>query len=295
MQLAWKPGPLNSALHAAFAIARDKKLVDPRLQGALAEPAAALQQEIAASGLPVGPFRRSLAGFATQFDAPRQIVERAVMKVFGQTTPGSLLIAKIAAPLTAVVQAFQLACPNPAEALRLRERPLREQWESRGAGLLRQLALLTDERLIPEAATVVLVHPALGGGGEAHLAQNAVTIEAVLTNPLPDLPEVVRLGWLIAQLQCDLPAFADHVNAQRLPYVAAFALLPAVLHAAECVELVHNTPDLLTSAIEAWHLPKLPDLNVADTAGLVTEWWRTYQQDRPAWPVAITALDRMFG
>ena len=62
------------------------------------------------------PLRRALAGFATQFDSPRQIVERAVMKVHGQVAPGSLIVAKVAAPLTAVVQAFQLACPNPAEA-----------------------------------------------------------------------------------------------------------------------------------------------------------------------------------
>jgi hypothetical protein len=292
MQLIWKPGPLNSALHAAAALARGKTLVDPALQQALAEPALALQQEIVAAGLPGGVFWRALMGFATQFDAPRQIVERAVVKVQGGTGRGDLLIAKLTAVLTAVVNAFQQACPDAAEALRLRERPLREQWEARGSGLLKQLALLTDERLIPEAATIVLVHPALGGGGEAHLAQNAVTIEAVLTNPHPQLPEVVRLAWLIAQLNCDLPAFADHVNAQRMPHVAAFAVLPAALQAAQHVELGEYSPEQLKRAIDAWHLRKLPDL---DVAALVAEWWETYQQDRPAWPVALTALDRMFG
>src|SRR5688572_6931489 len=104
MQLTWKPGPLNSALHAAAAIARGKTLVDPALQAALAEPAEALQQEIVAAGLQPAPFRRALAGFATQADSPRQLVERAVTKVQGNER-GQLLIAKLTAVVTAVVQA----------------------------------------------------------------------------------------------------------------------------------------------------------------------------------------------
>ncbi len=34
----------------------------------------------------------------------------------------------------------------------------------------------------------------LGGGGAAHIPYNNVHIEAVLTNPVPDLPEILRLG-----------------------------------------------------------------------------------------------------
>lgn len=291
MQLTWKPGLLNSALHAAAAIARGRILVDPALQAAMAEPAEALQQEVTSAGLQAGAFRRALAGFATQADSPRQLVERAVTKVQGNER-GQLLVAKLTAVVTGVVQAFNKCCPNAAEELRLRERPLREQWEARGNGLLRQIARMTDERLLAEAATVVLVQPALGGGGEAHLQQNAITFEAVLTNAEPQLPEVIRMAWLLAQLQCDLPIFADQVNAQRLPYVAAFALLPAVLQAAAHVELAEFSPAQIMRAIAAWHLPKVADL---DTAAIVTDWWQTYEADKPSWPVALTALDQMFG
>lgn len=292
MLLTWKPGPLNSALHAAFALARGKTLVDPQLQDALAEPAAALAEEIKASGLPAGPLRRALAGFATQFDAPRQVVERALVKVQGSGVRGDLLLPKLNAVLTAVVQAFQKCCPNSAETLKLRERPLREQWEARGNGLLQQVASLTDPRLIADSATVVLIQPALGGGGEAHLQQNAVTFEAVLTNALPQLPEVVRLAWLLSQLQCDLPAFSDHVNTQRLPHVAAFALLPAVLQAAANVELGEFSLEQISRAITAWQLPVPADL---DAPAVVHDWWQTYLADRPPWPVALTALDQMLG
>jgi hypothetical protein len=151
---------------------------------------------------------------------------------------------------------------------------------------------MTDERLIAESATVMLIHPALGGGGDAHLQQNAVTFEALLTNATPQLPEVVRLAWLLAQLQCDLPVFADQVNSQRLPHVAAFALLPAVLQAAANVELGEFSPAQISRAITVWQLPQIADL---DAAAVVSDWWQTYLADKPAWPVALTALDQMFG
>jgi hypothetical protein len=292
MRLTWKPGPLNSALHAAAMVARGKTLVDPSLHAAVAEPANSLAQEIAAAGLPDRTFRRALAGFATQFDSPRQVVERAVMKVNGPTSPGNLLVAKLSAVVTAVVQAFQQACPNPVETLRLREGPIREHWETRGPGLLHRIGKLTDPSLLVSEATVVLLVPAVGGSGEALLQQNAVALEAVLTNSEPRLPEVARLAWLLAQLNCDLPVYADHVNTQRLPHVAAFAFIPPALEAAAYVELCESSPEQIARAIDTWQLPALADL---DLPTVLNEWWQVYQTDKPAWPVALAALDQMLG
>src|SRR5690606_23019649 len=97
------------------------------------------------------------------------------------------------------------------EELELRSAPLREQWEARGGGLLATLARLTTAGLVPEMADVILVHPVLGGGGAAHWQYNSVQFEAVLANPLAELPEVLRLGWLLAQLNFDLPLYEDHL------------------------------------------------------------------------------------
>lgn len=290
MLLNWKPGLLNSALQAAAVLARGRTLVDPAMQTAMAEPAEALAREIAAIGLPDRTFRRAMAGFATQADSPRQMVERALVKVQG--TPGPLLVARLTAVVAAAVQAFQRACPNPIETLKLRERPLRDHWEARGPGMLRKMGLLTDPSLILPEATVVLVHPAAGGGGEALLQQNSITFEAVLTNSDPQLPEVARMAWLLAQLNCDLPVHADHVNAQRLPNVAAFALVPPALEAAAYVELTEFSPAQLARALEFWQLPTLADLDLPAVLG---DWWQVYQADKPAWPVALAALDRMLG
>jgi hypothetical protein len=154
------------------------------------------------------------------------------------------------------------------------------------------IANLTEEEIAPEQADVLLVRPVFGGAGGSHLANNSVRIEAVLANPHPDLPEVVRLAWLLAQLELDLPRFSEEVQADRLPHVARLAMVPAVLRAAEAVELVRYTPELVGRAIAAWGLALPPHLDPVTTA---TDWWETYQLDKPPLPVALKALDEMLG
>jgi hypothetical protein len=114
----------------------------------------------------------------------------------------------------------------------------------------------------------------------------------VLANPHAELPEIVRLGWLIAQLQLDLPAYSETIHAERLPHLARLAMLPATLQAAETVELVRWSPDLVQQAISRWQLLVPADV---DAPQLLLDWWETYQQSRPAFAVALHALDEMFG
>jgi hypothetical protein len=215
-----------------------------------------------------------------------------VLKTTGHSPRLEAIVSNLNAAISAVEVAGNSALPNFAEELALRERPLREQWEARGPGLLQQLGCLTDPQLISEQCTVLLLHPARGGGGEAHLAYNSVRIEAVLANPHAELPEVVRLAWLIAQVQLDLPIWSEAIHRARLPHVARYAMLPPVLAAAETVELSRLSRETLQQAIAAWHIAAPPGL---DAAGVVFDWWQTYQAARPPWRVALTALDQLFG
>jgi hypothetical protein len=180
------------------------------------------------------------------------------------------------------------------EELRLRERPLRELFEARGPGLLAAVAELTDPAVIAGNASVLTVHPVSGGGGAAHLDYNSVRIEAVLANPIPELPEVVRLGWLLAQLQQDLPAIGESIHRDRLPAVAALAMLPPVLAAAERVELARCDRQTALLAIDSWRIDTPPSWS-ADRAGPLWHWWESHQAAKPPWPVALAALDRMIG
>jgi hypothetical protein len=288
--ITWRPHELVSSLHAAHALCCNLPLADVRLTEAIQAPAARLAADISAAHLPAARFWGHLIPLAARTESRRQLVETAVTKTIGRGPRFEAVVTALMASLAAVEAAARTALPQLSEELMLRGRPLREQWEARGPGLLREIGRLTDESLLPEQCEVLLVHPALGGGGAAHLAYNSVRLEGVLANPLSELPEVVRLAWLIAQLHVDLPRHSESIHADRLPQIAGLALLPAALAAAEAVELTHVTPDTLRLAITAWRLPIAAD-PVAPT--LVAQWWQTYQETRPPWNVALAALDQL--
>lgn len=155
-----------------------------------------------------------------------------------------------------------------AEHLRLRSGPLREQWDARGPGLLRALGSLTDP-IVGAPATILPVEPVVGGHGIALPDARTVLIEAVLANPLASLPEVLRLGWLVAQL--DAPR-------ETVP-----ALVPAVLAAAEEVELAQLDEPTLEQAIVAWRVSEEP----ISTAATLLAWWHDYRASLTPWPIAV--------
>ena len=143
---------------------------------------------------------------------------------------------------------------------------------------------------MPEFAEIVLVAPYAGGHGRAHPAQNRVTLEAVLVNPLPELPEAVRLAWLVCQLNSDVPRFADVLPAGRGAAAFALAMLAPALAAAETVELARCDEGTIESALDGWRLrEELP----ADAATRLWGWWNTWLDKSDRWPVAVAALDRL--
>ena len=140
------------------------------------------------------------------------------------------------------------------------------------------------------------MQPVAGGGGRAHIHFNTVRIEAILTNPNSQLPEVVRLAWMLSQLNLDLPDYQGTLTRDRTEVVGALALLPVVLSAGEEVELVRNDLATLVAAINGWECLDRADLKEKDLneiANNLLVWWETYQSARPRWSVALAALDRM--
>ena len=291
MQLHWRPHFTVSCLHAAEALVGGLPLVDAALAEAIAPGAHELSRSIAAESLSPPRFWRTLLAMSTSGGSSRELALQTLSKMVGRQR-AELLAGRVASAISGVESAVRRTFPNLIEELELRMRPLREQWEARGPGMLHAIGVRTDPSLLAEQAQVLVVRPALGGGGAAHHFANAVRIEGVLANPHAELPETVRLAWLLAQLQLDLPAYSDRIHADRLPHVAAFAMLVPVLEAAHEVELARYSPALLTKAISAWHLRVPPDL---DAPQVVLQWWETYRESRPEFPVALTALDQMLG
>ncbi len=228
---------------------------------------------------------------AADFESNRELAERILAKLpSGSGELNQQAAGRLAGWFTELEAAFTSAVPRVVDDLALRSGPLRDQWEARGPGLLAAIARKTEPGVLPPSAEIVLVHPALGGAGAAYLSYNKAILEAVLTNPLNDLPETVRLGWLLSTLNLDLPKYSETLRRERLPLLARLAMLPAALAAAEDVELIGNPPSL-TRALTAWRLASAGAAqSLAET---LSQWWTTYQDSRPPWDVALAALDQL--
>ncbi|MEO8495298.1 MAG: hypothetical protein ABI614_09520 [Planctomycetota bacterium] len=292
MELDWVTHHLASCCYAAEGIARGLPLADSRLGEPFVDAVQALRQEISALRLPGRPFWSNLLAYAHQTDDRQTLVRTTLRKTIGIEAATDESVIALAGCLREVEQAARQALPQLLDDLTHRVRPLQSHWEARGPGLLHEIGRLTDERLLVERATVVAVHPAFGGGGSTSLATNAVRIEAVLTNVVDGLPEVVRLGWLLAQLNHELPMFSDRVHGSRLPLIAQLAMLPPTLQASETVELSQLTPFTLAAALPAWQFDIAADKDIAAT---LLDWWNTYLDTKPAWNIALAALDHMVG
>jgi hypothetical protein len=290
-QIRWLPHVATSSLHAAEALCRNEAVVDPKLGDAVGGQARELAAEMRTLGFDEPRLWRQLLCMAHQFENKRQLTQITLFRAFGATKVSDHVLTALAGRLHDLQRAYDAAYPSMSEELALRARPLREQWEARGPGILHHVAQQFNEIVVVPGADVLLVQPVRGGYGLAQLYNNTVRMEAVLANPEARLPEVVRLAWLFLQLNLDLPILSEKVHGERLPMIAALAMLPAVLEAAEHVELVQMDESLLATAMRAWHIPVE---NTAEAVMKVSAWWDEFKQSRAQLPIALPALDQMF-
>ena len=289
-ELRWLASASTTAFHAAAAIDRGLTLVEVRMADALSDPVAELQRLLSSEGLPRDAFWRHVVPLSTDIGSNRELADVTLRKIVPVAKRSSQLVAALAAAFTDLERATDQLFPELVDELELRSKPLRQQWEACGPGLLVLIGQRTDEQLIVPGAAVILVHPVLGGGGQAHLDYNSVNIEAVLADPHQQLPEVLRLAWMLSQLNNDLPMHSEMIHGQALPVVSELAMLPAVLTAAQELGMARMDQASIQLAIEAWSCRIPGDVDLAD---LVTNWWDTFCTSRPSWNVALTALAQM--
>ena len=291
MELVWLPSPEASCFHAAAAVLDGGSLVDEALEGALRPVVDALDKHLAADGIVRGVFLDHLVPLSTSGAGSTELARLVLTKTIGGASAEAKTL-EYASALRDIKKTHGNLRPKLAEELPQRAGPLKQQWRARGPGLLREIARLTDESMLVDRAEVLLVAPVLGGGGCAHVLYNSIRIEAVLANPDDRLPEVLRLAWLLALLNLELPMFSQRIHRDRLRWVAPLAMLPVVLTAAETVELGRCDLETITLALAAWRVD-VPDKQ--PPAQTVLNWWQTYTASRPSWAVALAALDEMLG
>ena len=245
VELRWIASSAASCFHVAAALADGVVPVQPEVFVAFCEPTAELTRAIIALEIPPGRFFDRLVPLAASFDGNRMLAEVVLSKV-GRDSAAAAKAGQFAGLFGDLKRAQVTSQPKLLDELELRAGPLREQWEGRGPGLLAGMGRLTEPGILVEQADVLVVYPVAGGGGAAHLAHNAVSIEAVLANPWPQLPEVARLAWLIPQLNLDLPRYTETLREPRR--VAALAMIPPTLAAANDVSFAGRPGDATSGA-----------------------------------------------
>ncbi len=304
MELIWKASESASALYAATCLSQGLPVADARLAEAFAPALDVTLAEFTVCNAPANRLLPLFTGLAARgVEDNRQLIEQGLAKLVGSRSPLAASVGRLAGAIGGLKAGFQNAYRTIAttdsrplvDELSLRGRPLVEQWEARGRGLLLQIARSTEENVVAAGAEVALVYPLVGGNGIAHRLLNAVTFEAVLTNPVEQLPEVVRLAWLLSQLNLDLPMYADHVSVARREVVGQWAMIPPVLSAAEYVELAPYSAESLGRTLAAWRLvdASIGEDEIAAKAGTLMTWWKTYQEGEISWAVALGALEQM--
>jgi hypothetical protein len=291
MELHWKASFSASCLHAVACAEGGFPAIDSELGQLTEVHAAALIGALAEYQLPVQRTLQALASLASSYDNNRRLVELTLTRLCGPGTREQV-ISQLAAAIGTLETSLLAARPEMVDELALRGKPLVEQWSARGPGLLRQAERLTDENFVASSAEIVLVQPWVGGYGRTDLKTNRVLFEAVLTNPHADLPEALRLGWLLAQLSADLPSYSEVISNDNLERVAALATLPVILTAAETVEW--GTCDLSTieRCLECWQIETEGPQKLAEQ---LLRWWSAYQGGSTSWAVAWRALEALLG
>lgn len=294
MNLQWIEKLELSALHAAWCITNfpQRSTHCGEVLKDAAERLGHIAKSFELPGVKVSrqKFWETLLVAAANESSKQVLAERLLTKLDVPTTSPRLTM--IVSCLRELKSAFQVDFPNFTQEVTLRKGPLQQQWEAHGPGLLHQVSRFTDSDLLVDSATVFLVQPIIGGAGYAHLLTNCVHVEAVLTNEEPQLPETLRLAWLLSQLDFERPVYSEGINAFNLRRIAGLAMIPPTLRAAEELELCSYSQEIVMRAIEVWH----SDVAGAQTnvlAEILVTWWETYESSRPTWNIALTGLDRM--
>ncbi len=287
IRLHWRSSPLASAMHAAAEVQFDRTLIDPDMQAALEPIVRDLRASLVSHRIVGRIFFSHLPHLAVEYGNPREMAEIALRKAKGSSAMEYTNL--YAEHLRDIVEVFSRFHPANAEELITRSGPLRELWEARGPGLLMEVGRLAEPQLIPENAQVILVQPVLGGAGSPHSWYNSLRIEAVLANPVAELPEVLRLAWLIGQLQLELPRYRDDIGLADSDRVGALALIPLILAAGEYVEWCHSDAPTIEKALAAW----LPEVDHATTLEPLLSWWDVYQESKLPFGKALAALGKL--
>ncbi len=287
-KLHWLVSSLASCFYTLPALIEGKRLTNPVLAQGFVQSAHGLTAELKLSKIDRSRFLEQATMLAIEARDCSQLASAVLQTCGGHTDPQTH--DHVSSCLSEIYQAFTSAIPDAEEELTVRGQAIRQRWETCGPGLLQAISEVTHPQVVPDQASVVLVSPVLGGGGVALLPRGTVLLEAVLTDPVETLPEVLRLAWLLSQLNLNVPVFCERIPNKRVGRAAALAMLPATLAAAESLGLARCDQPTIALALRTWHLESgLVD----EVAAMLSHWWSELCEKKSRFAQALTALDRL--
>jgi hypothetical protein len=296
MQLHWKPNLSASALHAAEACWRYPEQVNDSEVLATMRPYAERLGRSIFDLQPVEPqgFWDMLIVTGSAIDSNRELASAVLRNRLVQDADGSRA-SLLADLVTDVEAAFRRLFPRYDEQSAFRFRPLQEQWLGYGRGLMTQWKRLVHQDALADGCTIIGLQPILGGFGKAHPDRDLVRIEAVLTNARPELPEVIRLGWLLAQLEQDTNELFQTEASADVSMLIPLATLPSILAAGQQLELIRCDAAHVALAIQHWHVNSpFAATGVTESpwelATLLCEWWNSSERSQSSWQTAVQML-----
>ena len=291
-QLRWIVNPGVSCLYAANLVRSNLATGNQTLTEALDDPVRRLTHILTSERVDVNRFFAAAISWAAAGADAAILGEKAASLAPSDGVTRTEVAERIAEAIRDLERAIAVLWPRLDYEVRLRERPLREQWEARGPGTLRRLEYLTGGEVAVPDAEVALVQPCLGGGGVAYPAFHIVCMEALLANPWATLPEPVRLTWFLAQLSFGAQK-AESAAAPGRRAIWALATIPLVLEAAEYVEWTQYHAQTLSLALEQWPQAELNDGADRLTLAALLESWRDDWRARTSeWSLAVDDLER---
>ncbi len=145
-----------------------------------------------------------------------------------------------------------------SDQLRLRAGPLRDLFSTRGPGAWQSLRAKLATTDPPDELTITVLLPLYGGFGRSLPRPGTVTVEGLLANPWPELPETARVVYALAESLNNHASATGRVGqSEPLPgfraLAEAFWTTLLALDACEQVEWLALTPETLQLAARVWH------------------------------------------
>ncbi|MEK6235208.1 MAG: hypothetical protein N2C14_10870 [Planctomycetales bacterium] len=291
VNLRWKFSPLANRLHPAAALLEGRRLPRPNQEAAYAPRIKELRDRLRLDSIAEELCVEHLIHLAAEHNDASVAGREFVEKTMGRgASAGARNYARMFGELEAV---FRDVYPQHDQPISLGPHPLQHAWERWGTALMKNVAGFSEDGLVTHGGTVLMTGGVLGGHGSAHLLYNTARMEMIHPDPLPELPEVLRLCWVASQWNLELDKWRAGLRIRRLVHVGALAMVPIAVSAGAALELAKDDDETILLAVNAWK--PVPDALLPDVGPKVVNWWRAYHANRPRWAAALGALNQMLG